>query len=84
MFQHQDKDMAEIIGVGNMPKNLPKEKQEPHEILEETDFDLEEQARIGKQQYDVLNMEQKTFVDAILAAVDKNEGGIFAGTFMIL
>ena len=84
MFQHQDKDMAEIIGVGNMPKNLPKEKQEPREILEETDFDLEEQARIGKEQYDVLNMEQKTFVDAIFAAVDKNDGGIFAGTFMIL
>ena len=84
MFQDQDKNMADFIGIDNMPKNLPKEKQEPREILEETDFDLEEQAKIGKEQYDVLNMEQKTFVDAILAAVDKHEGGIFAGTFMIL
>ena len=84
MFQDQDKDMADFIGVDNMPKNLPKEKQEAREILEETDFDLEDQARIGEEQYDSLNDEQKTFVDAILAAVGKDNGGIFAGSFTIL
>ena len=80
MFQDQDKDMADFIGVDNMPKNLPKEKQEAREILEETDFDLEDQAKIGEEQYNSLNDEQRTFVDAILTAVDKGDGGIFAGT----
>ena len=83
LFNDQDKNMADFISVDNMPKNLPKEKQVPREILEETDFDQADQARIGMEQSDSLNDEQKTFVDAILDAVEKRDGGIFAGIIKV-
>ena len=78
LFSEQSKDMAEFIGVANMPKNAQREKTIPREILDETNFDVDNQAKIAKEHYECLNKEQRNFVDAIIDAVENKKGGLFA------
>lgn len=78
LFDEQSKDMADFIGIDNMPKNEKKEKTIPREILDETNFDIGVQEIFFEQQYASLNAEQILFVDCIIDAVENNKGGLFA------
>ena len=71
LFQEQNKDLAKFIGEANMPKDIPKVKEEAREILDETDFDMEALENNANQQYSSLNEEQKLFVDAVIEATEK-------------
>ena len=78
LFESQDKDMADFIGEKNMPKDIPKEKVEAREILDEINFDVDVQAKMAENHYALLNKDQKHFVDTILHAIKFQKPGIFA------
>ena len=78
LFEAQNKDMAKFIGEENMPKDIPKEREEAREIVDETNFDVDIQAKIAEDQYVLLNKDQRHLVDTILEAIKSGKPGIFA------
>ena len=78
LFEKQDKNMAEFIGVVNMPKPAEKQSNVPRDLRCERDFDPEVQAEIATENSKTLNEDQQKLVDTIMDAVNNGKGGIFA------